>query len=63
MIIHELILGFRLYINDYNLDSNNAKVQGMVALVKRTNNGTTLIDGIGTQMHLSVSRIENNDME
>ncbi|KAF9021428.1 glycoside hydrolase [Hymenopellis radicata] len=43
----------KLYINDYNLDSNNAKVQGMVALVKRTNNGTTLIDGIGTQMHLS----------
>ncbi|KAF8919144.1 glycoside hydrolase superfamily [Mucidula mucida] len=43
----------KLYINDYNLDSNNAKVQGMVALVKRINNGTTLIDGIGTQMHLS----------
>ncbi|KAG5652060.1 hypothetical protein H0H81_006457 [Sphagnurus paluster] len=40
----------RLYINDYNLDSNNAKTQGMVALVKRI--GTSLIDGIGTQMHL-----------
>ncbi|TFK38691.1 glycosyl hydrolase family 10-domain-containing protein [Crucibulum laeve] len=43
----------RLYINDYNLDSNNAKVQGMVALVKRVNANSKLIDGIGTQMHLS----------
>ncbi|TRM64780.1 glycoside hydrolase family 10 and carbohydrate-binding module family 1 protein [Schizophyllum amplum] len=43
----------KLYINDYNLDSNNAKVQGMVALVKRTNSGSKLIDGVGTQMHLS----------
>ncbi|KAF8061601.1 glycoside hydrolase [Lyophyllum atratum] len=43
----------KLYINDYNLDSNNAKTQGMVALVKRVNSGTKYIDGIGTQMHLS----------
>ncbi|PBK95947.1 glycoside hydrolase family 10 and carbohydrate-binding module family 1 protein [Armillaria gallica] len=43
----------KLYINDYNLDSNNAKVQGMVALVRRVNADEQLIDGIGTQMHLS----------
>ncbi|GLB35431.1 putative beta-xylanase [Lyophyllum shimeji] len=43
----------KLYINDYNLDSNNAKVQGMVNLVRRINSGTKYIDGIGTQMHLS----------
>ncbi|KAF5358093.1 hypothetical protein D9756_001973 [Leucocoprinus leucothites] len=44
--------GAKLYINDFNLDSNNAKVRGMVGLVGRVNSGGKLIDGIGTQMHL-----------
>ncbi|TFK72209.1 glycoside hydrolase [Pluteus cervinus] len=43
----------KLYLNDYNLDSDNAKLRGLVALVGRVNAGTKLIDGLGTQMHLS----------
>ncbi|KAF4615367.1 hypothetical protein D9613_003266 [Agrocybe pediades] len=46
----------KLYINDYNLDSNNAKVQGMVALIRRVNSGGKLIDGVGTQAHLSAGQ-------
>ncbi|KAF9053296.1 glycoside hydrolase superfamily [Panaeolus papilionaceus] len=42
----------RLYINDYNLDSNNTKTRGMVKLVNRINASQRYIDGIGTQMHL-----------
>jgi len=46
---------FRRYINDYNLDSNNAKTQGMVTLVKKINAANPgLIQGCGTQGHLSV---------
>ncbi|KAF7308056.1 Beta-xylanase [Mycena kentingensis (nom. inval.)] len=44
----------KLYINDFNLDSNNAKVAGIVRLVNQINSGgQKLVDGIGTQMHLS----------
>ncbi|KAI9068898.1 glycoside hydrolase family 10 protein [Trametes sanguinea] len=44
----------KLYINDYNLDSVNAKLNAVVNLVKKLNGGgTQMIDGIGTQAHLN----------
>ncbi|KAF8661638.1 hypothetical protein AX16_001280 [Volvariella volvacea WC 439] len=47
----------KLYINDYNLDSNNAKAQAVVNLVRRINGGGNIIDGIGTQMHLGAGQV------
>ena len=45
----------QLYISDFSLDSNNAKVAGMVRLVKELNANGTLVDGIGIEAHLSAS--------
>jgi endo-1,4-beta-xylanase len=45
-----------LYINDYNLDSDNAKTRGMVNLVNRVNTANPgTIDGLGTQGHLQAN--------
>lgn len=47
----------KLFINDYNLESdwdNNAKVKSLVHWIEQWEaDGTTKIDGIGSQMHVS----------
>ena len=47
----------KLFINDYNLESdwdNNGKLKSLIKWIERWEaDGTTKIDGIGTQMHIS----------
>ena len=51
--------GTRLYVNDYNLESNPGKLAALIEFVKYIdeNNATgqPIVDGIGTQMHVSTS--------
>ncbi|HMP91663.1 MAG TPA: endo-1,4-beta-xylanase, partial [Phnomibacter sp.] len=42
-----------LYINDYNLESNNAKLDSTIAYVAELKAKGAKIDGIGTQMHIN----------
>lgn len=47
----------KLFVNDYNLESdwdNNQKLKSLITWIERwEEDGTTVIDGIGTQMHVS----------
>ncbi|KAI8807972.1 endo-1,4-beta xylanase [Cladochytrium replicatum] len=47
----------KLFINDFNLDSTNAKSAAMVNLVRRLRSQGVPIDGIGSQAHLIVGGI------
>ncbi len=44
-----------LWINDYNLESNTAKLDSFVAYIKELKGLGAQIDGVGTEMHISIS--------
>lgn len=44
-----------LFVNDYNLESNSAKLDSTIGLVKELLSQNVPVTGIGTQMHMSIS--------
>ena len=45
----------KLFINDYNLEYSLAKCDGLIDYVKYIESKGATVDGIGTQMHISIS--------
>ncbi|MBK0369371.1 endo-1,4-beta-xylanase [Flavobacterium agrisoli] len=45
----------KLFINDYNLESSLAKCDGLIDYVKYIESQGATVDGIGTQMHISLT--------
>jgi endo-1,4-beta-xylanase len=45
----------KLFINDYNLESSLAKCDGLIDYAKYIESKGATVDGIGTQMHISLS--------
>lgn len=47
----------KLFVNDYNLETSPKKLEALVKFVNEidTKNGSPIVDGIGTQMHITLS--------
>jgi len=55
--------GTKLFINDYNLESSLAKLDGLIEYVNYIESKGATVDGIGTQMHVSLSTNRENIVE
>ena len=53
----------KLFINDYNLEVSPGKLDALIAFVNKidADYGSAVVDGIGTQMHLSISTSDDAD--
>ena len=49
-----------LFINDYNLEYNLDKTRGLIEYVEYIESQGATVDGIGTQMHISIDSDKNN---
>ena len=47
--------GAKLYVNEYGLESSPGKTQALIDFVKYIDENGGKVDGIGTQMHLTIS--------
>ncbi|PKQ67739.1 endo-1,4-beta-xylanase [Labilibaculum manganireducens] len=45
----------KLFINDYNLESSISKCEGLIDYVEYIESQGAIVDGIGTQMHISIN--------
>jgi GH35 family endo-1,4-beta-xylanase len=52
-----------LFINDYNLEASMAKLDGLIDYVEYIENEGATVDGIGTQMHVSLTTSRENIVE
>ncbi|MDH6310120.1 endo-1,4-beta-xylanase [Dysgonomonas sp. PFB1-18] len=50
----------KLFINDYNLEYNLAKCDGLIAYVNYIEGKGAVVDGIGTQMHIAIDTNKDN---
>lgn len=50
----------KLFINDYNLESSLAKCDGLINYVNYIESQGAIVDGIGTQMHASLTTNKDN---
>lgn len=48
--------GDKLFINDYNLEYNINKCKRLIAYVQEIESKGAVVDGIGTQMHISIAQ-------
>lgn len=53
----------KLFVNDYNLEQSEAKLNAFIEFAKGidADNGSEIVDGLGTQMHLSISATDDED--
>lgn len=59
--------GSKLYVNDYNLETNPTKLNSLIEFVKyideNNETGAPIVDGIGTQMHLNIESISREQID
>ncbi len=53
----------KLFVNDYNLESTPKKLEALIKFAQDIDaaNGSPIVDGIGTQMHVSISPTDDTE--